>query len=60
MLEAIIRKYQNLKGVYITKDQFIEDLNGNIYDPVITFNKGSTMTETKRKLLERLFRWALG
>ena len=60
MLEAIIRKYQNLKGVYITKDQFIEDLNGNIYDPIITFNKGSTMTETKRKLLERLFRWALG
>jgi len=60
MLESLVRQYANLKGLYITRDEHIEDLNGNLYNPVMTFNQCSKMTLTKANTMKRLLRWALG
>lgn len=60
MLENLVRKYSNLKGVYITKDFHVEDLNGCLYEPIIPFNRPSMLTLKRASILHRLSGWCFG
>lgn len=57
-LEQMIRRYQNYKGLYISKEQHIKELEGCIYQPL--FSSINPVTETQNTKLGRLISWALG
>jgi len=57
-LEQMIRRYSNYKGVYISKEQHIRELEGCVYQPV--FGSVNPVTLTQGTKLGRLIKWALG
>lgn len=57
-LESLVRRYKNYRGIYITKEAHILELEGCFYQPMLSGL--NPVTQRQQTRLRRLITWALG